>query len=458
MDAQSLEHQDVGGTISRLTQDVQFLCDTGIGQFFSFCGGILAIAMALLAAAFIHWSYLFIFPLTMALSLLAPRLFAPKFQKQAQILSACRNQFVSGIRDRFAGASTFKRNHVQEQYLKEMRTLSEQFETDTRAYNDRIALYQNTIQIFSVFAQILYVLSTLILIFVGVISIGSIVGVLNISQSIYTSISLVFGSLSTLSGISPILDQFHIPAQEPWGVDSARQTKTDALSENRSPINKDTALQRDPALTLQVDHLSLGYGEQTILRDLNLRFEAGKKYALVGTSGCGKSTLLKALLKELTPQQGRISLGGRDYEEISSAEIYDQIGLIQQDPYLLNRSIRDNITLGARFSEEQIQQALSRSALTNFVQNLPSGLDTLIENNGKNISGGQKQRMILAREYLRNKSILLMDEGTTSLDQDTKREIEQKLLQDPDLLLIAVCHPRSAEELAGFDTVITLGT
>jgi ATP-binding cassette subfamily B protein len=131
---------------------------------------------------------------------------------------------------------------------------------------------------------------------------------------------------------------------------------------------------------------------------------------------------------------------------------------IAQDVFLFNTTIRDNITLGEDFTEEQIQKALQASALAGDMANMPAGLDTNVGEEGSNLSGGQRQRVAIARALIHDRSILLVDEGTSALDQKNAGIVEESLLANPELTLILVSHHLAAERQAQFDYVYRLKT
>ena len=129
---------------------------------------------------------------------------------------------------------------------------------------------------------------------------------------------------------------------------------------------------------------------------------------------------------------------------------------IEQDVFLFNTTILDNITLGGEFENEQIEKALQDSALENDLLSLPDGVNTVVGENGSSLSGGQKQRVAIARALLHNRSVLLVDEGTSALDQENADRIEKNLLSNPELTLILVSHHLSAEQRGRFSQVLTL--
>ena len=209
--------------------------------------------------------------------------------------------------------------------------------------------------------------------------------------------------------------------------------------------------------SITVDRVSFCYDEKKpILKDASFRFEKGKKYALTGPSGCGKSTLLKLLLGWLPDYIGTISFDDVDIHTVTPAQLQQQMSYIEQNVFLFNTTIRENITLGEDFSEEQLHAAIQGSALAADLAAMPDGLDTVVGEDGSNLSGGQKQRVAIARALIHSRSILLVDEGTSALDQKNADLVEKSLLTNPDLTLILISHHLSAERRAQFDHVYEL--
>lgn len=217
--------------------------------------------------------------------------------------------------------------------------------------------------------------------------------------------------------------------------------------------NSLSALQK----SITLEDISFWYDEKKpILVHMNAQFKKGGKYALIGPSGCGKSTLLKILLGWLPGYQGTIRFDGRDMREYTPEQLQQQMSYIEQDVFLFNTSIRENITLGEDFNDQQMKKALRDSALAGDLAIMPQGLDTLVGEEGRNLSGGQKQRVAIARALIHNRNILLVDEGTSALDQKNADIVEKNLLANPDLTLILISHHLSDERKAQFDHVYEL--
>ncbi|MEK5133337.1 ABC transporter ATP-binding protein [Bacillus sp. FSL W8-0645] len=175
--------------------------------------------------------------------------------------------------------------------------------------------------------------------------------------------------------------------------------------------------------------VSFGYEKDSlILEHINLEFKQGETVAIVGPSGAGKSTLCSLLPRFYEWQSGTITIDGIDSRQMKLSSLRQQIGIVQQDVYLFNGSIRENILYGKLdATEEEIWQAVSKVELKELVESLPEGLETMIGERGVKLSGGQKQRVSIARIFLKNPPILILDEATSSLDTETEASIQRSL-------------------------------
>lgn len=167
---------------------------------------------------------------------------------------------------------------------------------------------------------------------------------------------------------------------------------------------------------------------RAVCEELSLRITAGEKIALVGRSGQGKSTILRLLAGLLTPTQGRVLLDGVELQRIAHADLARQVGVMLQEPFLLNDSVRANLTLSAPDAPESVLREAARLAcIDERIAGLPRGYDTLIGEGGARLSGGERQRLALARALVRQPRLLLLDEATSSLDLATERCVHENL-------------------------------
>lgn len=176
---------------------------------------------------------------------------------------------------------------------------------------------------------------------------------------------------------------------------------------------------------IRVDALSFTYpGGHEALRSLSFEVRAGETLVVVGSSGAGKSTLASMLLRKREPTAGTIRFDGVDQWEFSREEYHRAIAVVEQDPFLFNASIFENVAYGAPgVTREQALQALAKVALGELIARLPQGLDTVLVERGASLSGGQRQRLAVARAIVRNPQVLILDEPTSALDSDTEREV-----------------------------------
>jgi ATP-binding cassette, subfamily B (MDR/TAP), member 10 len=171
--------------------------------------------------------------------------------------------------------------------------------------------------------------------------------------------------------------------------------------------------------------------DANVLRDFNLTVEPGKITAVVGRSGSGKSTLAMLLLRLYDPQNGRVLLDGVDLKDLNPTWLRCQIAAVNQEPVLFSGSIRDNILYGlqpdAPVDEDYFQQVVREAHVSQFVDTLPDGVDTLVGQRGMMLSGGQKQRVAIARALIKNPKIMILDEATSALDSESEQLIQQAL-------------------------------
>ncbi|WP_255487347.1 ABC transporter ATP-binding protein [Oceanospirillum sediminis] len=173
-------------------------------------------------------------------------------------------------------------------------------------------------------------------------------------------------------------------------------------------------------------HLSYGHNEP-VLKGVSLNIQPGEKVALVGASGGGKSTMVQAILGLYPASQGQISFNGVPIEEIGLQQVRESVATVLQHPALFNGTIRDNLTLGLKFDDQALWQALEIAQLKEFVQELDEQLETLVGQKGLRLSGGQRQRLAIARMVLSDPQVVILDEATSALDTETEARLHTAL-------------------------------
>ena len=205
--------------------------------------------------------------------------------------------------------------------------------------------------------------------------------------------------------------------------------------------------------TLRFRDVSFQYEDRWILKCVNITFEAGKKYLIEGENGSGKSTLFQLLTRFQPDYTGNIYVNSLDLREVDQS-FYDRVGIVLQDPFFLNDTLMNNITLYQDYSEEQVRQVLLSLGMERFLKDHP--LEQVYQDTKDNLSGGEKQKLALARVLLQGKTFLLLDEATSAVDRESSLQIERALLEREDMTLINIEHKLLPELLPYYDVVLEL--
>jgi ATP-binding cassette, subfamily B, bacterial len=252
------------------------------------------------------------------------------------------------------------------------------------------------------------------LVFLGKLSIGSLVGFTTLLISVGYAVSLVSVAFAGL-----------IPAV-------ASLERVEGLLNEKILIsdNLEVPLQRFSE-QISFDQVTFGYNspiEKPILNHLNFSIPCGQSIAIIGRSGSGKSTLLNLLMRFYDPQEGRILLDGKDIQRASLTSLRSQMGVVFQDTFLFNTTLRENIRMGKiGATDAEVEEAAKAAEVHDAIMSLPAQYDTLAGEQGKSLSGGQRQRIALARAIIRHPAILLLDEATSALDPQTEMLIYDTL-------------------------------
>jgi ATP-binding cassette subfamily B protein len=206
---------------------------------------------------------------------------------------------------------------------------------------------------------------------------------------------------------------------------------------------------------IEVENVNVLYGQTPVLRDVSFTVAAGSRIAVIGPTAAGKTQLLYLLTGLTKPSSGTIHFDGHSIEEYNSEAFHQQVGFVFQDSIIFNMSIRENIAFSDTVTDASLEKAIETAELKAFIGTLPEGLSTVVSERGSSLSGGQKQRIMLARALAINPAILLLDDFTARVDNNTEQRILENIQKNyPDLTLISVTQKIASVE--HYDQIILL--
>ncbi len=436
MGHQDYHSKSTGEYLSQFTNDVNQIETLAWRPFFQVVEMAATGVFSVLALLTIHWSLVLAALVTAVVMLFVPQLFNKRMERLGTVCSQEQAAATGSWKDLLSGWDVLRFFGRERRFAEGSRQASEQIEKSRFRLAYVKGFVNSGVGCINVFCQVLIIGLVGLLAIWGYTQPGSLAAGGNLCGMFHCALGSIAGLLLSFSSAKPFFEKITLPAAAPT-----------EREEPAAPIREG----------ISVEGLTFQYEGKPVLEGASFQFKKGGKYALTGPSGCGKSTLLKLLLGWLPGYGGAIRFDGRDARDFTPEQLQKQMSYIEQNVFLFNSTIRDNITLGEEFTSGQMEKALRDSALMGDLAAMPDGLDTVVGEEGGNLSGGQKQRVAIARALIHDRSILLVDEGTSALDQQNADIVERSLLQNPDLTLILVSHHLSPERQAQFSQVYQLG-
>ena len=268
------------------------------------------------------------------------------------------------------------------------------------------------------------------------LTVGSVVALIALIENAYTPIAI----------FNVLYVQYKLDKASYKRFEEFLGLKDDVQLRNGNAINTNVG-------KIAIRNLSFQYEERKIIDGLSLSIQKGEKIAFVGESGSGKSTLIRILLGLLKYNQGEVRLGDMELKEICLNNLYDRVSYLSQDAPVFDGTIKENLVFEKQVSEEQMLEALSEVQLSHLVENLAEGLNTEIGEKGTCLSGGEKQRLALARLWFEDSELVILDEATSAMDNLTEENVMKSVMQKmKDKTVIAIAHRLNS--IAGFDRII----
>lgn len=380
---------------------------------------------------------LYINPIVAVISILVmaiPTIIPGVFTKQ---LTHCQEEIVKNtvsyngqIRDISLGFDVISSFHKENNFTNRHLLVAQQLEGKKAHLSEVTSLISGFVTAISVSSQFIIMGITGIFAVKGFVSLGSVVAVTQLSGQVIAPASIFASLLGKVKAAYPVL-------------------KAVICDDEETPFdNKERHY--DAEHEIELKNVTYKYPDSISgVSKISACFKAGRKYAIIGKSGSGKSTLLKLISGQIEPQDGDILIDG-------SRDILCDPAMIHQNVYLFDDTLKNNITLGSSYSDDQIGEAIKKSGLLEVVAALPKGLDTPVEENGKRFSGGERQRIAIARALLYGKKLLLVDEATSALDTRMATEVENNLLGLSGVTMIEVTHHLNVAQQSKYDAVFEM--
>lgn len=347
------------------------------------------------------------------LCVIAPKLIAPRALKVGHQLRADEAGLNSTIHENLGAQPIIKAFSLKQSVVATFARQSQQLSSLATRFNFLSYISERSPNIGMLLFNVLLIGGGSYLAFKGSLSIGSLVAF----NALFITVST---AVMGLTAVTPSLLQ----------ATTGMQRIKELLDEQPTVIeNPNAKALPDLLSSIRFENVSFGYTpEQNNLRNVGMNLSAGSRIAFVGHSGCGKSTNLNLIMRFYDPQVGRVTFDGIDLREAQLDSLYRQTGIVFQESFLFNTSIRENIRLGKPdATDAEVEAAAQAAELHDIVVQLPDGYETIVGERGGRLSGGQRQRVAIARALVRNPALLILDEATSALDPATEAAINMTL-------------------------------
>lgn len=434
---QELLAEDTGRTLSTLTNDIKIIEDEyymGIFNIF-FWGSMAAVSLAMLAVI-----SLILLPLGLVMCvipMIVPKLMAKKLSEVRGGYSADMADYTSRTGELLKGYEALAAAGAVGYFIQVHSRAAARNQEKDYGVRRMANLASIATSLSAWVPNLLILFFTVLLIFGGYISIGTLVTVNSLANFVIGPARQVANSYVGLKSSYSIKEKLEAAMNCPAGVDGGEET--------------------DGIEQIDVRRLTFSYpgADRPALRDVSFTIGKNEKTAIVGPSGSGKSTIAKILYRYYSGYTGSVHIGRQDLAHTSRRSYYRRVSMIPQTPFIFSDSIYNNICLYQTYGDGEVRRAIAGAGLTDYVEAQPVGWDTLLAESGRSLSGGQMQRIAIARAILRKSDVILVDEATSSLDAATTSEVMKNLL-DLDCTVIAITHDIFGDYMQKFDCIYYL--
>ena len=426
----------IGAYIAILNNDLLSVETNYIATSVPVIKDICMVSIAIVAMIYLEWRLTIGVLVMLLLPLLVSWAFGSKLEKSQSKITESTHNLNALIKDIFSGMSVVKSFNIEKEVTNILSHKSEQTEENKRKF-----AYTSGIQV-----QLMTICSLLVIVVIfslgtyltikGATTLGGVLAFVQLLNNLTVPISSLFTSIAKRKSCSSIFERFEKILKQP---------ATNEKSCNIEQLNDG----------ITINNLSYSIDEKTeLLHNISFKFQKGKSYAIVGLSGSGKSTLLSLLAGYYFNYTGSIKYDQTEVRDISEKSLYQLISIVQQESFIFDDTLEQNVKLFKEWSESEIKEATEGACLQQLIE--LRGYDLKCGENGRELSGGEKQRISIARALLKKSKVLLLDEATSALDVSTSTKIEDNLSNLKETIRIVITHKLDESLLRTYDEIVML--
>lgn len=369
-----------------------------------------------------------------------------------QEFSTSMAEYSIKIQEILNGFLLIKVSNLTEMFKLELNHLNQKSEEVRYKLGIKESVLTSVLAIFSLMAFYVPFIIGAIFVYFGKVGIGALIAVINLSGSIINPVQQIGINLANLKAGRGILEtMLNFINEESAPVSQHESTEKHEHEE----LHEELKEAPDFHESLSLERVEFGYGERIILSNFSATIKKGSKTLILGASGSGKTTLLNLIAGLYTNYQGSILIDGREIRDLSRSFLSSCMAIVPQESFIFNRSLEENIVLSESLDTTRFEKVCREARLDDLIQKLPEGNNTILGEGAQNLSGGEKQRIGIARAFYQNAPIILADEPTSSLDEENASMIFDILLKS-DATVICVTHKISEAQKHKFDSVLML--
>ena len=438
-DMRHFETKSVSAYTSWLTNDINTIRDLGFETLELMISQALNIIFASIAFFSFHYSLLFSIFIFFILMVNLPKIFTKQMERKAVYFTEKNEELVKAIDDSLNGFRMLSNANQLHYLLVKILSRSEKFSKSRVSYAKTFGGLMSVQNGTSFVSQIAMLTHSGILYFYRLIPIGAVSSSQYFSSIIFAGLTGLTANYAEFKTVNKIFEKFEL-------TDDRKIVEIENVKRPWKTFSE----------KLEIQSITIEREGKTVLEDVTFTIEKNKKYAIAGSSGSGKCTLLKAMNGEVAIARGDIFYDYVSSEYIDVQDIHQQISYVSLDDHIFNETILFNLTLGRQIDATKLEQAVQLFYLKDWISTLSHGLDTRLSEISQDISSGQKQRISLARAYLEEKPIMIIDEATDAIDKERRYQIEHYLFSIPDKTVIFVSHHLDENTKTLFDSIISL--